>query len=347
MIISFISPFEFETAYTGGQIYDYKFIDIIDKKTPHSVNKKTLATSVSKKYPFLAPFAYLKESLKDKSSDLVISNSAFYMRFMLLPFFLKKLGKKKMMTIHHHFMYRQFKGFKRWSYKFFEWRFLKSMDKIVVASPYVYNELKNKIGEEKLLFYRIPFQTEPKTDLQPTKGNLTFTGTIEERKGLHLLLDSIVELKKRGRNYPLTIMGKVIEPLYFDRLKKTIEENGLDVRFTGFLSRKEMDKILSESDVFVFPSLLEGYGMVLIEAQVYGLPIVSFDNSAMPYNVKNDNNGFAVKTGDSKAFADAVEKIVEDREIRERLSKGAYQNLKSQNTEAKFESAIIRDFNQM
>lgn len=344
MKISFFTPFEITKAITGGQIYDKKLLKVLSDSGEHSVSTISLSTKTSKKFPPFAPLCYLNEALKDKESEIVITNSAVYMRFALLPYFLKKLRGKKLFTVHHHFMYRAFTGLKRKIYKYFEWNYLQSMDKIIAASPYVYDDLKRRIPEEKLILHKIPFNTTAITTTKPEIGNLTFTGTIEERKGLHLLMQSLALLKHQGKDYPLTIIGKVVDNDYFSNLKKYIEENRLNVRFTGFIETEEMDNILSTTDVFVFPSLLEGYGMALVEAQVYGLPIVSFDNSAMPYTVRDGENGFCVETGDIKAFANAIQKIVENRDLRTQLSQGAYDNLKRQNTEEKFSKDIIRDF---
>ena len=347
MKISYTSPFNDKEIVTGGQMYDKDLTNIVSNKTPHSVEFLHLDAAKLSNNLILAPFSYLFKTLKDKNTDIYLFNSAFFMRFLLLPFFIRKIKKKHAIAVHHHFMHRQFSGLKKLIYRHFEWSFLNQMDKIIIASPYVYDELLKVYPKEKLLFYQIPFDAKQKYTPNPVKGNLVYAGTIEYRKGLNFLLEALIELKKRNRDYNLTIIGKVTEKDYYDSIKKLISENDLNVTFTGFLSRDEKDRYMAQADLFVFPSLLEGYGMVLVEAQVYGLPIVSFDNSAMPYNVKNDFTGYAVPTGNALAFADAIEKIVEDRLLREKLSEGAYKNLEAQNSFKKFEDDIISSFNNL
>lgn len=329
---------------TGGHFYDKMLTDEIANKTSHTINNLALNIGKWDKNLIIAPFLYLLKGLKERHTDIYIFNSVIFMRFMLLPFFLRKVRNKKLMAVHHHFMYRQLKGLKKWIYKTFEWNFLNQMDKIIVPSPYVYSDLQKVYPKDKLILLRIPFENEAKFTSIPIKGHLTFAGTIEYRKGLIFLLKALQILKERGKNYSLTIIGKVTEPKYYDSLKEYIEKYDLDVKFTGFISREEKDQYLAQSDVFVFPSLLEGYGMALVEAQVYGLPIVSFDNSAMPFNVKNDINGYTVPTFDIEAYADAIEKIVENRDLREKFSKGALENIKNQNTPDKFGKQIAEQF---
>lgn len=346
MKIAYLLGFEINENITGGQKYDANLLSVLKENTDHTVYTRVL--KLSSRYPVvMSPFGYLVKSLRNKDYDLALINSVFFLRFFFLPSVLRIFSKKKFIAIHHHFMYRQFDGAKRAVYKKFEWRFLKQMDKVIAASPYVYEELKKQIPEEKLILNQIPFEVEAEYESDPQPGKLTYVGTIEERKGLVFLLKALVELKKRGKNYPLTIIGKGSEDEYYESLKKIIDENDLKVEFTGYIPKSEINRHLSATDVFVFPSLLEGYGMVLVEAQVYGLPIVSFDNSAMPFNVKNDINGYAVETGNILKFADAIEKIVENRNLRARLSHGALENLKNQNTPENFRLRVIEEFGKM
>lgn len=67
-----------------------------------------------------------------------------------------------------------------------------------------------------------------------------------------------------------------------------MSENGLEdvVSFSGRVSDEELRNYYSKAYCFVLPSLLEGYGMVLIEAMSYGLPVIAFNNSAIPFTLR-------------------------------------------------------------
>lgn len=342
--IHYLSPFQDDVLITGGQIYDQNLLNVLGEVENLEIKKHSLELGKYNNFLIFAPILYFFKVLRERDFDVAIINSVYFMRFMFIPIVLKKIFKKKLITVHHHFMYQQFKGLKRLIYKNFEKQFLKQMDEIILASPYVLDELSHLISRDKLKLHQIPFESQQLFTPSPQRGSLIFIGSIESRKGLHLLLESLNILKSKGRNYPVKIIGKVIETGYLNKLEEYIKTNSLDVTFLGHLSKNEKDRLLSQSDVFVFPSLLEGYGMALVEAQVYGLPIVSFDNSAMPYNVKDGKNGFTVKTGDIKSFAESIEKIVEDRTLREELSKGALENLKNQNTFPQFKKDLIKEF---
>ena len=202
MKIAYITPYKIEKIVTGGEKYDNDVISIINDKTSHTASLHCL--NLKKKAPLLLkPWLYLKESIEVNDYEVALINSAFFMRFALLPNFLRKRHGKKLISIHHHFMYQQLKGIKKQIYKYFEWNFLKQMDKIIVPSPYIYEILLTKIPKEKLSLHRIPFEKETPFTSSPKRGNLTYIGTIEPRKGLKYLLDALNLLKKKGKEYPL------------------------------------------------------------------------------------------------------------------------------------------------
>lgn len=225
-----------------------------------------------------------------------------------------------------------------------ELSFLRAASDIIVPSPYI-NDLSRKIFPGRHIHYwQIPFETSPSA-LQPNPqaGNLLYIGTIELRKGLVHLVNAMAMLKKRGIYCRLTVVGKTVDAAYRQRLDHIITEETLDVRFTGYVSDEELSRIISEADLFTFPSRLEGYGMVICESMTNGLPVICFDNSAMPYTVKDGVNGLLVPDGDETAFAEAISRAVTDRSLREHLSRGAFSTVASFMTPDRFRETVIRD----
>lgn len=325
---------------TGGQVYDSNLLDIVNDIP--GFNTSVLALREKGK---AGPIKSLFKGLGYKAGDMIIFNSSKCLRFLPLPCLLRLIHRKTVYVIHHHFIYLEFSGIKRLVYKLGESAFLRSASKIIVPSPYIYAELKKKgFSDDRLVLLRIPFESKAQFPSQPVVGNLTFTGTIEPRKGIIYLLQALKKVKDAGIPFHLDIVGKTIDQKYCDMLHDYVARHGLDVSFRGFVSLEEKNRILSQTDIFVFPSLLEGFGMVLPEAQVYGLPIVCFDNSAMPFTVFNDVNGYTVPDRDTNTFADAVIRIISDRKLRNRLSQGALDNIARQNTWDEFRKQVTEFF---
>lgn len=74
----------------------------------------------------------------------------------------------------------------------------------------------------------------------------------------------------------------------------------------GRLSRQQLERAYRESDVLIFPSRLEGFGLVAAEAMSYGLPVVASDSSALPEVVEHGKTGLLCATNDIDGFIDAI-----------------------------------------
>ena len=95
------------------------------------------------------------------------------------------------------------------------------------------------------------------------------------------------------------------------------------VRFLGKVPREQMYRFYSAGDLFVFPGIRETLGMVYLEAQSCGLPVVAFADGGIPEVVSNGVSGYLVRPFDSSAFNQAVARLLEDSTLRERIGKAA------------------------
>lgn len=336
--VKFLVQTPWKTVVTGGQKYDNTLFGLISES--EGVRAEECVVGCTDEVPLWKKFfREFKKGMSHSDADVVVINSSRCLRYLHLMLALRLKGRP-VYAIHHHFIYKSFKGLKRLVFHLSESAFLKLASKVIIPSPYIYDEMKKRKSEERLLFWRIPFEKESRFAPDPIPGNLTYMGTIEYRKGLTYLFEALKILQERNIPYHLDIIGKTVEEDYAEKLKDYAKRHNLNVDFKGFIPGDEKERILSRTDIFVFPSLLEGFGMVLVEAQTYRLPIVSFDNSSMPYSVFNDINGYTVPTGHVKEFADAIEKIITDRQLRERFSEEAYKNSQNQMTYPEFEKTV-------
>lgn len=117
-----------------------------------------------------------------------------------------------------------------------------------------------------------------------TKNDTFTVGTIScltERKRIDILLKSFLEANIE--NSKLLIGGHGSE---LDNLKK-IANNDERVEFLGFISEKNMNDFYNSLDVFVFPTLIEGYGMPIVEAMACGKPVITLEDGNIPSDLKN------------------------------------------------------------
>ncbi len=87
------------------------------------------------------------------------------------------------------------------------------------------------------------------------------------------------------------------------------------VRWHGRLDREGVGQVLASSEVFVWPGIREGYGLVYLEAQAAGLPVVAYDNAGVPDVVRNGETGLLVGHRDVAALAAAIRRFLLDRPL--------------------------------
>lgn len=314
---------------TGGQAYDHYVIDRIITSPNHVVDFLTDDMLCSKS-KFFYNFAYLNKFLWVKKYDIILTNSRLYSRLILLWVFIKMFSKIKMISFHHHFNFQGEENLiKRVLHKFLELSFLRISNATIIPSPYVKQLFQKFLPNKKVLYLELGINksTLHNQKIDKKENNLLFVGSIEKRKGLVYLIKALKLLNEEGLNFHCNIVGKVIEENCFSTLKTNVNEFGLQnkVSFCGRVNQEQLATYYKEAICFVFPSLLEGYGMVLLEAMSYGLPIVAFDNSAMPYTVKNNVNGFLIENKNVEDFKTSIIKIITDSNLKASLSKGAFE----------------------
>ncbi|MDD3141811.1 MAG: glycosyltransferase family 4 protein [Lachnospiraceae bacterium] len=162
----------------------------------------------------------------------------------------------------------------------------------------------------------------PNGSTEPRNKKIVAVGRLEKQKNYKLLLDSFERFHKRHAEYQLVIFGKgeLLKELQEMTIEKEIQEF---VCFAGFSSN--VQKELINAAMYVLSSDFEGISNSLMEAMAMGVPSISTDcpigGSALL--IENNINGMLVPVGDSKAFSEAMCKIVEDENFAKQLSENA------------------------
>jgi glycosyltransferase involved in cell wall biosynthesis len=139
--------------------------------------------------------------------------------------------------------------------------------------------------------------------------------------GIAWVIRSCGELFRQGRQFVLVIAGEGREKA---PLKQLADAHLPDrVRFLGKLPRRQMYRFYSAGDMFVFPGIRESLGMVYLEAQSCGLPVVAFDNSGIPEVVQNNRTGFLVPLYDSGTLVNAMGRLLNDKQRRREMGRMA------------------------
>ncbi|MGO4389970.1 glycosyltransferase family 4 protein [Variovorax sp. M-6] len=157
----------------------------------------------------------------------------------------------------------------------------------------------------------------------PGELALLCVATVTPRKGHALLVEALAAL--RDRPWTLHCAGSLtMDPACAAALAGAIDAHGLKGRVLLHGERDEagLRALYAAADVFVLPSFHEGYGMALAEALAHGLPVISTLAGAIPDTVPAAA-GLLVPPGEVDALRAALQRVLEDADLRARLSEGA------------------------
>ncbi|MCW4034432.1 MAG: glycosyltransferase family 4 protein, partial [Candidatus Bathyarchaeota archaeon] len=146
-----------------------------------------------------------------------------------------------------------------------------------------------------------------------------FVGNLIPRKGLHFLIEATKQVIKENKNTKFVVVGN--GPLE-NSLASYAKELGVSDRFVFHknVDDKTLPMVYNLADVFVMPSIQEGQGISMLEAQATAKPVVAFNVTAVNEAVKNNETGLLVKP-DSTELAQAVLKLLSDKQLREKMGK--------------------------
>lgn len=145
--------------------------------------------------------------------------------------------------------------------------------------------------------------------------------TLTRRKAHDVLIDALAALQHLEWSARF-VGGMDFDPAWTTHLKNKVNAYGLEQRiiFVGNVDHSAAE--FSRADVFVLPSLFEGYGMAFAEALSFGLPIIAARAGAVP-DVVPESAGILVTPNDIDALADALQKLLIDSALRRQLQAGA------------------------
>lgn len=150
---------------------------------------------------------------------------------------------------------------------------------------------------------------------------LLFVGRLEARKGIDVLLESVVRLASAGYDFELWIIGDTSLPgptgaTYredFERCHPSLSDR---VHFLGRTDDETLRNAYANCDVFVAPSRFESFGLILLEAMMFSKPVVGTDIGGMREIVTDGESGLLVPPNDPDALTAALQRLLDSAELR-------------------------------
>ncbi len=163
----------------------------------------------------------------------------------------------------------------------------------------------------------------------PSEKFFFFAGIIKERKNVYNTVRAFHLFSQKVKGFKLAIAGSPTGS-YFEKIKKYIAENHLSdsVIFLGHLNDGELSYVYKKAYAFLFPTLIEGFGMPVAEAMDCGVPVITSNQSSLK-EVGGEGSSLLVDPYDPADIADKMVRLTEDESLRRRLiEKGNLQSKK-------------------
>jgi glycosyltransferase involved in cell wall biosynthesis len=199
-------------------------------------------------------------------------------------------------------------------------------DKITIR-PYMVPDIKT-------LLQTFKSSDEKCTHLSQKQRVFLYVGRIEQRKGLRQLLQACSILKKQGYyNYTLLVVGKGPQQEELESFCQA-EELLNSIKWIGWIDYSSLGVYFSNADVFVFPTLEDTWGMVVLEAMAFGKPILCSKWAGASEILVDKENGYIFDPHCPETLAEAMKTLIDDSNLISSMGQKSQQLISEHTPEA-------------
>lgn len=321
------------SKYYNHELFLINYKKLEDSPTNHILIKNPFE-KISKTYLWY-PYAFLKLKRKYKGLDVIHNPSQ-------VPTIFNSKDQRYVVTVYDLTPFitpKEHTTIRVSIYRTFFPRTLKTADMIIVDSYSTKNDIVRyfKIPEEKLRVIHLgvdeDYKPLPEDNVEKIKQKynlnypfILYVGTLEPRKNIPTLIKAFYKLKKSGLPHKLVITGK--KGWKYKDIFELIDKLELqkDVVFTGYVPKEDLPALYNAADLFIYPSLYEGFGLPPLEAMACGTPVITSNTSSLPEVV--GNAGIMVDPYDVDGLAKVMYEVLTNEGLREELRKKGLERAK-------------------
>ncbi|MGZ4956480.1 MAG: glycosyltransferase family 4 protein [Methylobacter sp.] len=273
----------------------------------------------------------------DADLDILIQDAMVHPSVFLMNRRLSRQVKIPVVTLVHLLTtFDHHPWYSAWFYRAIERRYLQSVAGMIVNSRTTLAQtrqlLHNQLPPHCLAVPAGDNFPEKSTDIgairQRALANgplqILVVGNVIRRKGLHVLIEALRQLPTE--NFQVTVAGRLdMEPKYVKQVQKFIQAAQLQERvfLKGPVQGQSLADLYQQHHLMVLPSAYESYGIVYVEAQQFGLPVIGTTAGAAGEIISHGNNGYLITPEDPQALAVLLQKLHDDRQLLLQLSRNA------------------------
>jgi len=265
-------------------------------------------------------FSKLRKKLKKFNPDLIyfeVAPTGFaFIRDSIYILLCKSFKRKIIFQLHARGIKEKAKNFFWRNY----YKFIFNNTKMILLSKIIYEEVKKVIPEKNIYILpngienslnKIDFKKIVSKRNKNKKPVLLFLSNMIEDKGALDVLEICKNLKKKKINFECFFVGAWQERNFKKKFENFIQKNKLEdyCKYLGPKYRKEKEKILSKTDFMIFPTKYknESFPLVILEAFMFGIPVLSYDTGAIKEIISKDFLGYVSK---NKSYEELEKELI-------------------------------------
>jgi L-malate glycosyltransferase len=267
---------------------------------------------------------YVPTLVRLRRADVAHIFSASYWSFVLspLPAMLAARSFGKRVVLHYH-SGEAADHLARWGVLVHPW--LRLADEIVVPSEYLRKIFAHHGYQTRVICNIVETSQFAYRERRPLRPRLLSTRNLESHYGVDNTLEAFARVRARCPDATLTVAGSGSQEGRLRRLAASLGVEG--IRFLGRVEPEAMPRLYDEADIFLNSSLIDNQPVSVLEAFAAGLPVVSTGTGDLAAFVRDGETGLLVPPGDPAAMADAVMRLLGDREHAATVARRARQEV--------------------
>jgi len=288
------------------------FFELTEKTKIVHLNKKNNFNVLDKIIWYKKLLKDLKELNLQYDFDVIIGTT--YVHNILLPFVVKNTNTKTIGCEHEVYGYPS-KFIRKIRKKIYP-----KLNKIIVLNQ----TEQSKYGfltNTQIIPNSLPFEASKISSL--TDKKIIAVGRLTNQKGFDMLIDAFSIIKSELQGWKLDIFGEGEDFLDLESRIKSRKMEGC-IKLHG--STKNISEKYLGSSIFALSSRWESFGLVVIEAMSFGLPVISFDCDGPKNIITDGKNGFLIPKFDIKLFSEKLLSLIQDSELRNKMGNKAVES---------------------
>lgn len=209
----------------------------------------------------------------------------------------------------------------KWSYK--------KADKVLCISNFTQREIlkRVKLNNTQVVNLGVDYEKfQQAAEIRKPGRAIVSVGALKPRKGYHVAIPALAQVKKKYPDVKYHIVGDQSHAEYFQELQGLVKKHDLEANivFWQNIEDEQLLKLYGQSDIFLLTPLnidnnFEGFGLVYLEANAAGLPVIGSSNCGAEDIIRHDHNGLLVSQNDIDSTASAVLRLLDNPELARKM----------------------------